>query len=189
MIKSYNFNLNKFFRKISLKKQYTQRLAHKALWLANITEQSYKRVNYGLLLKNRHLIKHKSLIRYIINISFARSNTSLHITDFSGALKFGCSAGNLSFTGKNKRAKTPVLKAIIRILNQKLKMLKKKPVALHLKNVGSKRFWITQRLKEKLFIKVIRCFNAHPHNGCRKRKTRRKKFKKKSITKRNGWAV
>lgn len=140
MIQSYNFNLNKFFRKLSLKKQYTQRLANKALWLAHIKEQNYKRVNYVLLLQNQHSIKHKSIIKYIINISFARSNTSLHITDFSGALKFSCSAGNLSFTGKNKRAKTPVLKAIIRILNQKLKMLKKMPVALHLKNVGSKRF-------------------------------------------------
>lgn len=186
MIKSYNFNLNRFFRQISLKKQYTQRLANKALWLANIKEQSYKRVNYDLSLQNRHLIKRKDLIKYIINISFARSNTSLHITDFSGALKFGCSAGNLSFTGKNKRAKNPVLKAIVRILNQKLKILKKNPVALHLKNVGSKKFWIAKRLQKKLFIKVIRCFNAHPHNGCRKRKTRRKKFKKKSITKRNG---
>jgi hypothetical protein len=140
MIKSYNFNLNRFFRKVSLKKQYTQRLAKKALLLANIKEQSYKCVNYDLLFQNRHLVKRKNLIKYIINISFARSNTSLHITDFSGALKFGCSAGSLSFTGKNKRAKTPVLKAILRILIQKLKTLKTKPVALHLTNVGPKKF-------------------------------------------------
>lgn len=140
MIKSYNYNLNKFFRKISLKKQYAQRIANKVLLLANIKEQGYKRVSYDLLLKNQHVTKRKNLIRYIINISFARSNTSLHITDFSGVLKFGCSAGNLSFTGKNKRAKTPVLKAIVRVLNQKLSILKKYPIALHLKNVGSKKF-------------------------------------------------
>ena len=140
MIKSYNFNLNKFFRKIALKKQHMKQLKNKVLWLTCIKEQSYKSVSYDLFFKNRYLIKHKSLIRYIINISFARSNTSLHITDFSGALKFGCSAGNLSFTGKSKRAKPPVLKAILRILNQKLKILQNKPVALHLKNVGFKRF-------------------------------------------------
>lgn len=160
-----------------------QRLANKTSQLADIKEQNYKRVSYDLLLKNRQWIKRKNVIRYILNISFARSNTLLHITDFSGALKFSCSAGNLSFTGKNKRAKTPVLKAFIRILNQKLKILRKKPVALHLKNVGSKKFWITEALKKKLFIKVIRCFNVHPYNGCRKRKIRRKKFKKKSIQK------
>ena len=187
MLKCYNFNLNKFFKKISVKKQYMKRLANKALLLTDVQEQSYKTVNYGLFLKNRYLIKiNNSLVRYIINISFARSNTALHITDFSGALKFSCSAGNLSFTGKKKRAKNPLLKAIVRILKQKLNILKKKPVALHLKNVGSKRFWITRRLKKKLFIKVVRFFNAHPHNGCRKRKARRKKFKKKRTIKRNG---
>jgi ribosomal protein S11 len=186
MVKSYSFNLNKFFRKIALKKQYMKRLANETMWLTGIKEQSYKNVNFDLLLRNQLLIKHKSLIRYIINISFSRSNTALHITDFSGALKFGCSAGNLSFSGKNKRSKTPVLKAILRVLIQKLKMLQNKSVALHLKNVGSKRSWIIKRLTKKLFVKAIRCFNAHPHNGCRKRKARRKKFKKKSITKRNG---
>lgn len=164
-------------------------LASETIWLMRIKEQSYKNVNYDLFLRNRSLIKHKSLIRYIINISFSRANTALHITDFSGALKFGCSAGSLSFSGKSKRSKTPVLKAIIRVLMKKLKILRNKPVALHLKNVGSKRSWIIQRLIKKLFIKAIRCFNAHPHNGCRKRKARRKKFKRKSIIKRNGWVV
>jgi hypothetical protein len=53
MIKSYNFNLNKFFRKISLKKHYMQRLANKTSQLADIKEQNYKRVSYDLLLKNR----------------------------------------------------------------------------------------------------------------------------------------
>lgn len=139
MIKSYNFDLNKFFRKITLQKQYMNRLTDKALWLTHIKEQNYKNVSYHLFFKNQHLIKPKDLVTYIINISFSRSNTTLHITDFSGALKFGCSAGNLSFSGKSKRAKTPVLKAIVRVLNQKLKMLQNKPVALHLKNVGSKR--------------------------------------------------
>jgi ribosomal protein S11 len=139
MIKSYNLNLNKFFRKIMLKKQYIKQLMDKTLLLAHIKEQNYKNVHYDLFLKNQNSIKPNGLIIYIINISFSRSNASLHITDFTGALKFNCSAGNLSFRGKNKKARVPVLKAITRVLNKKLKMLQNKPIALHLKNVGFKR--------------------------------------------------
>ena len=189
MIKGYNFNLNKFFRKISLKKQHVKQLKNKVLRLICIKEQNYKSINSNFFLSNSDLIKHKDFIKYIISISSSRSNTSLHITDFSGILKFSCSAGNLSFSGKNKRAKTPVFKAILRVLNQKLKVLQNKPVALHLNNVGFKRSWISQKLTKKLFIKVIRCFNTYPHNGCRKKKVGRKKFKKKSVIKRNGWVV
>ena len=36
-----------------------------------------------------------------------------------------------------------------------------------------------KKLKKKFFIKVVRSFNLYPHNGCRKKKVRRKKFKKK----------
>jgi ribosomal protein S11 len=180
MKQSCDFNLNKFFRKIKLKKQYVNQLTNGILRLADTKKQSYKSVSYGLFLNNPKLIKHKNLVTYIITISFSKSNASLHITDFSGTLKFSCSAGNLSFIGKQKKARTPVLKAILRVLNQKLKALQKKPVALHLKNVGFKKRWIVKRLWKKLLVKVVRCFNTHPHNGCRKRKARRKKFKKRS---------
>lgn len=116
-----------------------KQLKNKVLRLIHIKEQNYKSINYNFFLSHPDLTKHKDFIKYIINISSSRSNTSLHITDFSGILKFGCSAGNLSFSGKNKRAKTPVLKAILRVLNQKLKILQNKPVALHLNNAGFKR--------------------------------------------------
>lgn len=186
MIQNYNFNfnLNKFFKKIILKKQYLKKLEQKTLWLKHIKEQNYKKLNYNLVLKNKPSVKHKSLVSYIITISFSRSNTTVHVIDFSGVLKFCYSAGNLSLSGKNKTARTSVFKAIARVLGQKLRLLRSKPIALHLRNVGFKKFWIINKLKKKLFIKCIQNFNIYPHNGCRKKKVRRKKIKE-----RNGWVV
>lgn len=172
---SFNFNLNKFLKKITLKKQYIKKLAQKTLLLKHIKEQNYKKLNYNLVLRNKQFVKHKSLISYVIAISFSRSNTTVHVMDFSGILKFCCSAGNLFLNGKNKIARIPIFKSIKRILSQKSRLLHSKPIALHLKNVGSKKFWIINKLKKKLFIKVIRNFNVYPHNGCRRKKVRRKK--------------
>jgi ribosomal protein S11 len=142
MIQNYNFNsnLNKFLKKITLKKQYIKKLAQKTLLLQRIKEQNYKKLNYHLALRNKQQLKHKSLVSYVIAISFSRSNTTIHVMDFSGILKFYCSAGNLFLTGKNKIARVSSFKAITRILGQKSKFLHSKPVALHLKNVGSKKF-------------------------------------------------
>lgn len=137
---SFNFNLNKFLKKIILKKQYIKKLAQKALLLQHIKEQNYKKLNYHLLLQNKQLVKHKNLVSYVIAIAFSRSNTTIHIMDFSGILKFYCSAGNLCLSGKNKVARISFFKAITRVLSQKSRLLHKKPIALHLKNVGSKKF-------------------------------------------------
>ena len=187
MVKNYNsnLNLNKFLKKIVLKKQYIKKLKNKTCLLENIKEQNYKSLNYSLFLKNESFIKHENLVVYIIDISFSRSNTLLHVMDSSGMLRFFCSAGDLSYTGKSKRARVLVFKSMIRVLVRKLKFLQNKPIALHLKNVGFRKFWIVKMLKKKNFIKVVRSFNLYPHNGCRKRKVRRKKFKKR-IPRRNG---
>lgn len=142
MIKGYNFNsnLNKFFSQIILKKQYIKKLAHIIIELKHVKEQNYKNLGDYLFVENKYLTKPNNLIRYIINISFSRSNTLLHITDFSGLLKFCCSAGNLFYSGKNKTARVSIFKSMLRIINQKLKILQNKPIALHLKNVGFKKF-------------------------------------------------
>jgi ribosomal protein S11 len=98
--------------------------------------------------------------------------------DFSGNLKFFHSAGFLKYKGKNKKSRFVVLKDMYKILISKLKFLKSQPVALHLKNVGFAKFWVIRVFKKKFFIRVVRSFNKYPHNGCRKRKMRRKKFRK-----------
>jgi len=185
MEKEYNFNLNSFLKDLRLKKQYINKLQNKLFLLNQVKEKNYKNLNNTLHFSNPSLHIRDSRVLYIINIQFSKSNTLFHITDFRGNLCFFCSAGCFSYKGRRKRNRLTVLKSFFYILVTKLKFLEGKPLALHLKNVNSNKFWITKQLKTKFFIKVIRNFNFYPYNGCRKSKVRRKKYKKK-LTRRNG---
>jgi ribosomal protein S11 len=178
-----SINLNKFLNNISLKKQYIKNLQTQTLLLNTIKQKNYKLLNSSLLKKQSISANQDHVIMYIIDITFLRSNTLLHVMDISGKLKFFCSAGYLKHKGKSKKARFSVFKGIYRLLVTKLRFLKGKPLALHLKNVGFNKFWMIKKLKTKFFIKTVKIFNSFPHNGCRKKKVRRKKFKKK---RRNG---
>lgn len=182
-IKTQN-NLNKFFRNIKLKKQYIKTLKNKVdLIKSNLKEKNYtsslifnNRINYN----NNFSVKEDFLVTYIIDITFSRMNTLLHVMDFSGNLKYFCSAGSLQYKGKRKKiARYTVFRYMYKILVSKLKFLKGQPLALHLKNVGSTKFLIIRLLKKKLFIKVVRSYDLYPHNGCRKKKVIRKKIRSK----------
>lgn len=172
------FNLKNFFKEIKLKKQCIQKLKNKVTLLNTFKEQDYKKLNSNLLTleRSQKIVKEDFLITYIIDFTFSRTNTLLHVMDFSGNLKFFCSSGSLQYKGKSKKSRLLVVKDMYKILLLKLKFLKDQPIALHLKNVGFAKFWIIKMLKKKFFIKVVRSFNSHPYNGCRKKKMRRKKF-------------
>ena len=179
-----NINVNKFLNNVSMKKQYIKKLQNQSSFLNNIKQKNYKSLTSSLLSSkpNDIAINHNNtdnVVLYIIDLTFSRSNTFLHVMDSLGQLKFSCSAGHLQYQGKNKKFRFTVFKSIYHILITKLKFLKGKPIALHLKNVGFNRSWIIKKLKTKFFIKTVKSFNIFPHNGCRKRKVRRKKFKKK----------
>jgi ribosomal protein S11 len=94
--------------------------------------------------------------------------------DFSGNLKLYYSAGLFQYKGKRKKSRYLVFRDMFRVLISKFKFLKLQPLALHLKNVGSAKSWIVKALKKKLFIKIVKSYDMYPHNGCRKRKIRRK---------------
>jgi hypothetical protein len=76
-----------------------------------------------LVLQKSFLTKYDNLVTYIIDISFSRSNTFFHVLDFSGNLRFFCSAGSFNYSGKNKRIRRIVFKEFYRYL-LKLKFLK-----------------------------------------------------------------
>lgn len=175
--------LTNFFQYIKLKKNYTNTLNNQVSLLNNVKEDNLKKINIKLIKKNM-LINNENKINYIISIHYLRTNTFMHVTDFAGNIKFFYSAGQFSFKGKRKVSRFNVFKSFLQILVVKLNFLKNRPVALHLINVGSNRFWIVKKLKKKIFVKTVKVFNYHPHNGCRKRKVRRKKFKIKK--RRNG---
>lgn len=173
-----NINLNEFLRDISIKKHYIKKLKNQFLSLKSVKKKNYKLLNKNLLGNKFNSMKSNLVIMYIIDITFTRSNTLLHVTDSLGKLKFFCSAGDLQHQGKNKKLRYNVFQSIYRLLVTRLDFLTGKPVALHLKNVGFNRFWIIKKLKDKFFIRTVKSFDLFPHNGCRKKKVRRKKIKK-----------
>jgi ribosomal protein S11 len=177
--KNANYNLiemNRFLENLKLKKQYACDLKKKMLLLLSIKSQNYKKLNRFLNLSTFYLDDSSQLksnnfsITYIIDFSFTRSNTFLHVMDFSGNLKFYYSAGLLKYKGKKKRAKAHILKYFYNIILTRLKFLKGKPVILHFKNVGRYYRKIFRELKKKLFVTFVTFFYTYPYNGCRKKK-------------------
>ena len=126
------FDLNKFLRDIKLKKQYFKRLKYKCFLLDKIKKSNYKYLNSFITNNDKHLLLNSNndfLVTYIINICFLRSNTFIHIMDFSGKIKFFYSSGSFQHSGKNKRARYIVFKDFYKMLLSKLKFLKVKPIA------------------------------------------------------------
>ena len=173
-------NTNTFLQKLKKKKQINQKLNHNIL---NFKEQKKNNSEYfNIKLFNQAQsvwTNYKPIITYILTIQFSRTNTFLQVMDFSGKIVFFYSAGLFKFFGRTKKSRYNVFQAFYNDLRLKLKFLEGKPLALHLKNVGSSRFWIIKKLKKKFFLQSIKIFEIFPYNGCRKKKIRRKKFKKR----------
>jgi ribosomal protein S11 len=179
-----NINLNKFLKDFSSKKQYFKKVNDHVKTLSHLKQKGYRSLNkYYLWSTPQNEAINEHVVMYIIDITFSRSNTFLHVMDSKGQLKFFASAGHFKYKGKNKKFRFNVLKSIYKVLLTKLKYLKNKPIALHLKNVGFNKFSIIKKLKTKFFIKTVKVFNLFPFNGCRNKKIRRKKMKTK---RRNG---
>jgi hypothetical protein len=176
-----NFDCDQLFKNIKLKKQYINILNNKVYKLQIIKEQNYKNLNFSSFLKTKvPILQEDFLVSYIIDITFARSNTLLNIMDSSGNLKFFLSAGLLNYKGKRKKSRSPIMADFLKVIISKFKFLKKHPVALHFKNpILSNSRWLTRQLEKKLFVRVVRFFVLYPHNGCRKKKIRRKKFRRR----------
>ena len=169
-------NLNQFLSFINLKKQYLKNIKPVAEFVKNT---NFRKIDNLFSLNNKILAKEADLVAYIIDIKFSRSNTLLHVMDFTGKLKAFYSAGSVGYSGKNKKSRYAVFRDLYRILTSNLLFLKGKPVCLHLTNARTSRFWIVKKMKKRFFVVSTKIFNSYPHNGCRKRKVRRKKFKKK----------
>ena len=130
-----------------------------------------------IILKNRKFLK-GLLVAYVVHVSFTNSNTFLYITSTSGHLKFCCSAGLFNFKGKQKKARITVLNSFFNVLKQmKISLLKNKPIAIHLNNVGFYKYFIINNLKQYFFIRIIKSYERYSYNGCRKKKKIKKKQK------------
>ena len=146
--------------------------------LKQIKENNYKYLNHQKLCTNLNSTQNL-IVMYIINVSFLKANTTIHLSDIKGNIKLFYSAGSVNLAGKQKRKRRTTVSKLISLLLRKATFLTTKPIALHLNNVNFYKSFIVNRLKKTLYIRVIKSFNQAPYNGCRKKKLRRKKYTKK----------
>jgi hypothetical protein len=83
-----------------------------------------------------------------------------------------------STESKKKSSDIKVSEKFYKILVAKLKFLQGTPVALHFNNVEFNFQWFLDKVTKKLFITIVRFYTKYSHNGCRKKKIKRKKIKK-----------
>jgi ribosomal protein S11 len=160
---------------------YVKNLLSQIDYLKKLKEKNYKTlsVNKFTEVKHKESISQDLMVMYIINISFLKANTTIHVSDIKGNIKLFYSAGFVGLTGKQKRKRRIAVVKLISLLIKKANFLGKKPIALHLNNVNFYQNLILNKLKQTFYVKVIKSFNQAPYNGCRKRKVRRKKYTKK----------
>jgi len=173
----FNNISNKLKFLTSKKKFYIKNLFNQIYQLEQIKKKNYKKLSTKIVSHNH--LKQKLTVFYIINISFLKANTIIHLSDIKGNIQLFYSAGEIGITGKQKTKRRTVITKLITLLLRKASFINKKPVALHLHNVKFYKRLILKQLKRNLFITIIKSFNLTPFNGCRKKKIRRKKYIKK----------
>lgn len=162
-------------------KFYVENLLNQVIYLKKLKTNNYKSlgVEKFTIYNNKEINPQDFMVVYIINISFLKANTTIHVSDIRGNLKLFFSAGSVDLTGKQKKKRRIAVSKLISLLLKKASFLNRKPIALHLSNVSFYKNVIVRKLKRNLYIKIIKIFNQTPHNGCRKKKLRRKKYTKK----------
>lgn len=161
------FNLENFLKYVCSKKNYIE------IYKKKISEVLFKADNFDKNLSEEY----KTFVSFILSIQYTPINTRLQLSDCSGLLLLGCSAGHF-VKGKRKKSRVLILKKFFNRAFLKFPDLQNKPVSLHLFNVSNK-IWVVKYLKKKIFITAIKSFNLFPHNGCRAKKIKRKKYKRK----------
>lgn len=163
-------------------KFHIKNLLNQITLLKKLKEKNYKKLSvkqFDTSLVQQNLNNQDLVIMYIVNISFLKANTTIHVSDTKGNMKLFYSAGSVGLTGKQKRKRRTAVSKLISLLIKKATFLKNKPVALHLNNVNFYNNLIVSKLRHTLYIRLIKRFNQTPYNGCRKKKIRRKKYTKK----------
>jgi len=182
-----NILFNSVAQKLKLKtstlqeeKNYIKNLLNQIDLLKKSKEKNYKNLSVKKPSAVANEVHQQDLlVMYIVNITFTKANTIIHVSDIKGNMKLFYSAGSVGLMGKQKKNRRIAVSKLISLLLKKATFLKNKPLALHLNNVNFYNSLIVNKLKHALYIRVIKRFNQTPYNGCRKKKIRRKKYTKK----------
>jgi ribosomal protein S11 len=174
---------NKLKLKTSLLKKekfYVKNLLNQVTYLKKLKENDSRNLSKEefIIFDSEKTNLQDLTIAYIINISFLKANTTIHVSDTQGNLKLFYSAGSVELSGKQKRRRRIAISKLISLVFKKATFLGQKPIALHLNNVNFYRNLIIGKLKRNLYIKIIKILNHTPYNGCRRKKLRRKKYTK-----------
>ena len=170
------------FSKLEEKKSYAKNLSNKFLIIQKL--QNYKKLGLNRTFKtniNKYLKDEDCLIMYTLSISFLKANTNIHVSDIKGNTVLFYNAGSVGLVGKQKIKRSKCVLRLISLLVKKASFLSNYPISVHLNNVNANKKFIISKLKTHFLIKIIKIFNQTPHNGCRKKKIRRKKFVKRGF--------
>lgn len=162
-------------------KLYVENLLNQVTYLKKLKTNDYKNlgVRKSATQRSKEINPQDFMVVYVVNVSFLKANTTIHVSDIRGNLKLFFSAGSVDLAGKQKKNRRIAVSKLISLLLKKARGLSRKPVALHLNNVNFYKNLIVRKLKRNFYIRIIKIFNQTPHNGCRKKKLRRKKYTKK----------
>ncbi len=174
IINSHKFQAQDNSR-IAIYKKFIEKLQKRVLTLNQL--KNNKNSYFDISLKQTDH-KEQDLAFYIVNFSITNRDTILYVTDIKGNLHFYSSASSFKITGKQKTKQPAALLKILRFFLINTKIFKTKPVVLHFSNVKKQFIKILVRILEKIFfIKAIKTYNfLLPHNGCRPKKIKKKKY-------------
>lgn len=150
----------------SLKKRKTAKMLEELASENNSVKlQKHKNV------KKNNFIEH---INYTIHIKLSLTNTFVSVTDIKGNVLISLSAGSVKLKKRQKRTQPLALVSVFKELFLKTQYLNNKIVAIHFHNVKPyHESLVIKLLKSKVFLKTVRSYNLHPHNGCRPKKLKR----------------
>ena len=123
----------------------------------------------------------KKLVNIIVGISVYKNNVVVFVSDIKGKLLYFNTSGLLKLDTKKKKIDI-IFKLLVKLLREEKFFTSGNSVALHLKNTNQKISisiikFLCNNLTHKN-IQIIKIKNNNPHNGCRPKKVRRKKFRK-----------
>lgn len=159
--------INNFFNIINFKK-LNQKM------LQNIN----KNISKNSLFKNYNNSNYY-FVKFIINISTSKSNIFLHIMNCLGHQQYFFSIAILK-KANNKKILTnnQILEKFYKILLIKFKFLQDIPIVIHFNGTELNFQWFIEKISKKFFIIVTKFYSKYSHNGCRRKKMKRKKIKK-----------
>ena len=151
--------------------------------LYSFNKKRYNNLKH-FVLENRNRETHKlerfnMKIAYFFIFKISYSNCMVHLINCQGNIIYHINSGLLGFQGKQKSSRYAILAILQELIKYEQKL---RPFDISLIFLGLTKkhsATIINKMKTKFKIKLIKCFNMHPHNGCRPRKTRRLKNKKR----------